>query len=245
LRVMVLNIQHAAARRVPLVARAVLAAEPDVVMLSEFYVDDQGRRLLDLLAERGFVHRVHGLPGSERHPYTVAIASRGPINGAVRPLTGAPHAQRILEAEVEGVTMVAVYFPLKEEHEPFWKTQFLPYVETLRDRPTLIAGDWNTGSRFLDIGGGPVAGMARFDALTASGWTDAWRSLHPGAVEFSWYNRRTGNGFRLDHALLSPSLAPRLRSSAYLHEVRTTQVSDHAALVVELTGRPDATGGAR
>ena len=245
MRVLVVNIQHAAVRRVPLVARAVLAAEPDVVIFSEFYVDDHGRALLDLLAERGLAYREHGLPGSARYPYTVAIASRSPITGAARPLVNTPHAQRILEAEVGGVTVVAVYFPLKEQHEPFWEAQFLPYVETLRDRPTLIAGDWNTGSRSLDIGGGPVAGMARFDALTAAGWTDAWRSLHPGAVEFSWYNRRTGNGFRLDHALLSPSLAPRLRGAAYLHEVRTTRVSDHAALVVELESRDEANGGAR
>lgn len=38
----------------------------------------------------------------------------------------------------------------------------------------------------------------------------------------------------MHHAFLSPSLAPRLVSSAYRHETRTPGVSDHSALVVEL-----------
>jgi exodeoxyribonuclease III len=96
-----------------------------------------------------------------------------------------------------------------------------------------MLGDWNTGARPLDIGGRPVPGMRQFEALLASGWTDAWRSLHPGASEFSWHDPGSGNGFRLDHALLSPSVAGALLGATYRHETRGT-VSDHSALVVDL-----------
>jgi hypothetical protein len=41
-RLLALNIQHAAVRRVSLVANAVLDAAPDVVILSEFYLNLQG-----------------------------------------------------------------------------------------------------------------------------------------------------------------------------------------------------------
>jgi len=76
--------------------------------------------------------------------------------------------------------------------------------------------------------------MSRFDGLLAAGWTDAWRSLHPDVREFTWYNRRSGNGFRIDHALLSPLMAPRLRTAAYLHTTRTSGATDHSGLLVEL-----------
>ena len=234
MRLLALNIQHAAVRRVPLVANAVLDAAPDVVILSEFYLNLHGGRLLSLLEASGLAHSALGVPGSERYPYTVAIASRTPITVARRPLDGSPHAQRVLEATIAGITVVAVYFPLAKEHDPFWDEHFLSYVGSLALRPVIMAGDWNTGSTQLDIGGGPVPGMGRFDSLLASGWTDAWRSFHPDAREYTWYNRRSGNGFRIDHALLSQTLAPRLRAAAHIHETRTSGATDHSGLLVEL-----------
>ena len=234
MRLLALNIQHAAARRVPLIAKAVLDAAPDVVVLSEFYLNMQGGRLLGLLEAAELVHQAHGVAGSERYPYTVAIASRTPIVRVRNPLHGTSHAQRILEATIEGITIAAVYFPLAKEHDPFWDGLFRPYADSLATRRAIVVGDWNTGSGQLDIGGGPVAGMSRFDGLLTAGWTDAWRSLHPDVREFSWYNRRSGNGFRIDHALLSPMLAPRLRTAVYLHGARTSGATDHSGLLVEL-----------
>ena len=166
MRLLALNIQHAAVRRVPLVAKAVLDAAPDVVVLSEFYVDAQGKRLLGLLEAGGLAHHEHGVPGSERYPYTVVIASRTPIALTRRPLDGSPHAQRILEATISGISVAAVYFPLAKEHDPFWDGLFSPYADSLATRPAIIAGDWNTGSGALDIGGGPVAGMSRSTAFS-------------------------------------------------------------------------------
>jgi exonuclease III len=118
-RLLALNIQHAAVRRVPLVAKAVLDAVPDVVVLSEFYLNIQGGRLLGLLEAAGLVHQAHGVAGSERYPYTVVIASRTPIAHTRRPLDGSPHVQRILEATISGISVAAVYFPLAKEHDPF------------------------------------------------------------------------------------------------------------------------------
>ena len=119
MRLLALNIQHAATRRVPLVAKAVLDAAPDVVVLSEFYVDAHGRRLLDLLEAGGLVNHRHGVPGSERYPYTVAVASRLPITGTRIPLEGSEHAQRIVEADIAGIKVAAVYFPLAKQQIRF------------------------------------------------------------------------------------------------------------------------------
>jgi len=234
MRVFALNVQHAGVRRVPLLAADILGMVPDVVVLSEFLADRSGLHLLELLRAGGLTGRAHGPKGSIGYPYTVAIASRLPMSTARVPFDGSAYATFVLEAEIGGVTVVGLYFPLGREHEPFWDQAFLPFTGTRRDDLAMIAGDWNTGSRTLDIGGKRVKGMAHFDSTGASGWTDAWRSLHPDQAEFSWYRQQSSNGFRLDHALLSESLAPRLLTSSYAHAPRASGHTDHSGLMIEL-----------
>ena len=67
------------------------------------------------------------------------------------------------------------------------------------------------------------------------GWVDAWRDRNPEGREFTWFSPRPDqNGFRLDHAFLSPTLASRLRDVRYDHSTRESHASDHSALVVDL-----------
>ena len=139
----------------------------------------------------------------------------------------------MLEVDVAGLTLGAVYFPLGKPKVAFWRDEFLPYAASRIERPCVLIGDWNSGRHYLDEAGATLYGAAEFEAMTGAGWTDAWRSLRPDAREYTWYSNY-GNGFRLDHAFLSPSLAPRLVSSTYRHETRAHGVTDHSALVVEL-----------
>ena len=77
-----------------------------------------------------------------------------------------------------------------------------------------------------------------YRALIAEhGFTDAFRQLHPAAAEYSWVGR-TGDGYRYDHAFCSAILTPAIRSCQYLHEPRTSRLSDHSALTVGLTVQP-------
>jgi exonuclease III len=71
------------------------------------------------------------------------------------------------------------------------------------------------------------------DAVEAIGFCDLWRQRYPDGREFSWYNTR-GNGFRIDHAFLSPALAERAGPIDYSHDERTSGLSDHSALLLEL-----------
>jgi exonuclease III len=64
-------------------------------------------------------------------------------------------------------------------------------------------------------------------------WTDAWRVHHPDSAEYSWYSHR-GNGWRIDHAFVSPALRPAVIAADYLHEPRTEGLTDHAAPFVTL-----------
>ncbi|WP_234021257.1 endonuclease/exonuclease/phosphatase [Streptomyces sp. Tu 6176] len=74
--------------------------------------------------------------------------------------------------------------------------------------------------------------------LGRAGYQDAFRALHPKAVEHSWVTR--SGGFRFDHAHVSQALAPRLGACEYVHETRTAdrRLTNHSALSVSVTVRP-------
>ena len=77
-------------------------------------------------------------------------------------------------------------------------------------------------------------------ASSLSGWTDAVRKLHPGERIYTFwdYLRNAWDrdaGLRIDHLLLSPSVAPRLVGAGVDREVRGWQkASDHAPTWVEI-----------
>jgi len=76
--------------------------------------------------------------------------------------------------------------------------------------------------------------------LLAQGWTDALRTLHPDEPIYTFWdyfrNAFARNaGLRIDHLLLSPRLAPRLRAAGVDRDVRSWEkTSDHAPTWIEL-----------
>jgi exodeoxyribonuclease III len=81
---------------------------------------------------------------------------------------------------------------------------------------------------------------AAYRRLVAQGWTDALRSLHPHERIYTfWKYFRNAfardAGLRIDHLLLSPSLAGRLVAAGVDREVRAREhASDHAPVWIEL-----------
>jgi exodeoxyribonuclease-3 len=81
-----------------------------------------------------------------------------------------------------------------------------------------------------------------FHRLAAHGWLDAVRVLHPGERVYTFwkffrnaYGRNAG--LRIDHLLLSPSLAGRLVAAEVDREIRGWEkASDHAPVWIELAG---------
>ncbi|MFD8509746.1 endonuclease/exonuclease/phosphatase family protein [Streptomyces antimycoticus] len=82
---------------------------------------------------------------------------------------------------------------------------------------------------------------AAYEWFGKAGYGDAFRALHPDALEYSWVGR-TGDGYRYDHAHASTDLLTALRGCSYVHEVRTgtDRLTDHSALMVSLCLRPAA-----
>ena len=182
----------------------------------------------------GFVHQLTADGDAPQDARAVAIASRHPFDEARQPITAGPNRQRLLEVRVGDVLVGGAYFPLKKPKVAFWRDEFLPYAESRLDEPAILIGDWNSGQPYRDEAGATLYAVREFSRLSEMGWVDAWRSRNPDGREFTWYSKPYGNGFRLDHAFLSPSLAPRLLDVRYDHSTRESGTSDHSALVVDL-----------
>ncbi len=115
--------------------------------------------------------------------------------------------------------------------------------------PAVLAGDYNVAPTELDIYATKSwdndalvqpESRAAYARLLKQGWTDAIRTLHPDEPMFSfWHYMRNrwprDAGLRLDHLLLSPSLALRLKSAGIDRDVRgKPNASDHAPAWIEL-----------
>jgi exodeoxyribonuclease III len=163
---------------------------------------------------------------------------------------------RWLEATVDGVRVVSVYVPNGRAIGTETFSDKLAFFEALAERaaelasgPAVIAGDMNVCRTDLDVYD-PAAfaesthvtpeERGRFEAILGTGFTDAFRELHPGEQGFTWWDYRAGHfhrrlGLRLDYALLSKDLRPRLESCGIDRDFRKGQKpSDHAPLLVEL-----------
>ena len=87
-----------------------------------------------------------------------------------------------------------------------------------------------------------------YQRLVAQGWTDALRALHPDERIYTfWKYFRNAfardAGLRIDHLLLSVSLAGRLVAAGVDRDVRAREhASDHAPVWIELA---DANIGSR
>jgi exodeoxyribonuclease III len=79
-----------------------------------------------------------------------------------------------------------------------------------------------------------------FANLRDQGWTDAIRTLHPDEVIYTFwdyfrnaYGRNAG--LRIDHFLLSPQIAPKLKAGGVDRHVRGWEkTSDHAPVWIEV-----------
>jgi exodeoxyribonuclease-3 len=118
------------------------------------------------------------------------------------------------------------------------------------DRPFLITGDFNVCPTDEDYAPGALnatdalvrpESRARYRLLIWMGLTDAVRAVHPHGAIYTFWDYQAGAwqrdmGLRIDHALLSPTLAERLVSAdPDRNERDQPQPSDHVPVVTEVS----------
>ncbi len=174
------------------------------------------------------------------------------------PKDGEGEQARYLEAEVNGVRICNLYLPNGNPH-PGPKFDYkLAWMEKLRARmrelwakeiPAVVLGDFNVIPEDKDVWS--VKAMASdalmqpesrdaYARMLADGWTDAIDTLNPRGGVWTYWDYQAGawqrdHGFRIDHLLLSPELADRMRAAGVDKEYRGREkASDHTPVWVEL-----------
>lgn len=232
---MTLNILQGGGKRINSIVQAISAYSPDMVVFTEYRTGRVGDNLRSALAVAGWKHQI-AAPTALREN-SVLMAAKQPLTIDDRPLFNKNWQEdRHIVVRGYGYTIVAVYFPPGPKKLPAWE-RLLTTAASLATTPTLIIGDFNTGKHYLDKEGAKFIGPENIERLESLGYIDAWRRLHPTGREYTWFSP-AGNGFRLDFAFLSPSLAPRLSAAKHIHETRLDNITDHSALVIEIASRP-------
>jgi exodeoxyribonuclease-3 len=195
----------------------------------------------------------------------VAVLARKPFTVVHRALPGLPQddAQaRYIEIETEGITLIGIYLPNGNSRgeEGFayklaWMDRLADHAQTLLDneRPFVITGDFNVCPTDEDYAPGALSptdalvrpeSRARYRRMIWMGLTDAVRAMHPHGAVYTFWDYQAGAwqrdaGLRIDHALLSPTLAETLVAADPDRTERDQpQPSDHVPVVVELRGPP-------
>lgn len=225
-----LNIRHGGSRRVVAIADRLAEYRPDVVVLTEFRANSHGEVLLRRLAGAGLIH--HRVAPAGARTNAVAVVSRHPLSQGRWFTELGPNQHRLLEVEVLGVTLLGLYMPMNYAKAPVFEFLIRRQV-ALGQLPALLLGDLNTGKRYVDEEGATFIVPHYLDRMDALGWVDLWRRFHGERREYSWYSPK-GNGFRIDHAFASASLAGRVVEAAYSHDEREAGLSDHSLLRVKL-----------
>lgn len=243
-------------RRLPNLLAWLGDAKPDVVCLQELKTADRDFPEAEIRAAGyGSVWR------GQKTWNGVAILARGVEPVLIRtelPADPSDRQARYVEAAVSGIVIASLYLPNgnpqpgpKFDYKLAWFERLHAHAADLlaTGAPVILAGDYNVVPTEFDIY--PTSSWdndalvqpesrAAYRRLVAQGWTDALREMHPDEPMYTfWHYMRQrwqrNAGLRLDHLLLSPSVAGRLVAAGVDRDVRgETGASDHAPAWIAL-----------
>ena len=234
-------------------------AKPDVVCLQEIKTVDETfpQQAFEAL---GYNCAVHG----QKSYNGVALLSLRPMEDVTPRLHGdeADDHARYLEAVITGdhgtVRVASIYAPNgnpwpgpKFDYKLAWLERLRLHAKKLlaNEEPVVLMGDYNIIPEDKDAAKPKAwlkdalfqpeskAALRRIENL---GYTDAFRTLHPQGGHYTFWDYfgswERNNGIRIDHILLSPQAADRLKACHIDKEVRgaSEKPSDHVPVWVDL-----------
>lgn len=242
--------------RLPVLLRWLGETSPDIVCLQELKAP-QEKFPEQAIRDAGY----HALWHGQKSWNGVAILARSGVPLEVRRgLPGDPEDihSRYIEAEVDGLVVGCLYLPNgnpapgeKFDYKLRWFERLTAHAASLiaSGRPVILTGDYNVMPTELDVYK-PEKWVddalfrpevrAAFHTLVAQGWTDAIRTLYPKDKIYTfwdYFRNAYGRdaGLRIDHFLLSPGVAKRLKAGGVNRDVRGWEKSsDHAPVWIEL-----------
>ncbi len=242
--------------RLPVLLRWLEEERPDIVCLQELKAPQEQ---FPESAVRALGYEARWL--GQKSWNGVAILSRvGEIHETRRGLPDDPdpNQSRYIEAAVNGVLVAGLYLPNgnprpgpKFGYKLAWFERLLAHAAELlgTGAPVVLAGDFNVmpterdvykPERWIDDALFAPEVRALYARLLDQGWTDSLRHLHPDETIYTFWDYfrnayARDAGLRIDHLLLSPAIAPRLRAAGVDRHVRSWEkTSDHAPTWIEL-----------
>ena len=233
--------------------------KPDVVALQELKTTEEGFPGLEIQAA-GY----HWAMAGQKSYNGVALLSKEPIDLLEQSLPGdkTDEQARYIEGRTLGLRVGAIYLPngnpADSEKFPYklgWMERLERHAKTLltSEEPILLCGDYNVIPEPEDCYD-PVAwasdalfrpeSRAALRRLIYLGYTDAFRAFHTEPHRYSFWDYQGGAwqndlGIRIDHLLLSPQAADRLRDSGIDREPRGwKKASDHTPVWCRLAAQP-------
>lgn len=191
----------------------------------------------------------------------VALLARGAM--PVESRRGLPgdaddHQSRYIEAAVHGIVVGGLYLPNgnpqpgpRFDYKLAWMRRLRRHAASLVDlpHPVVLMGDYNVIPTDADVYD-PKAWhkdalmqpqvRAEYQRLLAQGWTDALREHCGDRIVYTFWDyfrqhAERDRGLRIDHLLLNPVLAGRLRKAGVDRWVRLQEkASDHAPTWIEV-----------
>lgn len=229
--------------------------QPDYALLQE--IKCEAASFPPSFAAAGWQAAISGQKGFNG----VAILSRTPMRITHTTLPGLPadDAQaRYIEIDVEGMRVGNLYLPNGNsrgedgyDYKLRWMDRLFEHATSLLDDdvPLILAGDYNVCPEDIDYAPGALAPddallrpptRERYWKLIWAGLTEAVRAIKPTGKCYTFWDYQAGcwqkdRGLRIDHALLSPTVAERLTNATPQRDVRAQdQPSDHVPVVIEL-----------
>lgn len=242
--------------RLPVLLRWLAETAPDVACLQELKAP-QEKIPEAAIREAGYGAAWHG----QKSWNGVAILARGTEPQEVQqglPGEDEDVQSRYIEATVHGIRIGCIYLPNgnprpgpKFDYKLRWLERLHSHAADLlaSGGPVVLAGDFNVIPTDLDVYKPerwredalfqPEV-RAAFARLVDAGWTDALRTMHPDERIYTFFDYMRGAfgrdaGLRIDHLLLSPSVAGRLAAAGVDREVRGWEkTSDHVPTWIRL-----------
>ena len=232
------------------------AGEYDVIMVQELKVENAAFPY-NLFDEFGYNIKVFG----QKSWNGVAVFSKYSIEDVV---CGMPNYAdvnaRFIECVIDGhVRIINVYMPNgdtvaspKFPYKLEWMNAFTEYISQYvnSQEAVIIGGDFNVAIEDRDIwkpknyeGIAIAAPQAReiMQRWLNMGWVDAWRTLHPDEIGYTWYGYRgrdtVGNkqGLRLDYFLCNKTAMEMVKFCEVDMEPRLAEKpTDHCGLMLSL-----------
>jgi len=232
---------------------------PDVVCLQEIKCLDENFPA-ERIEELGYHTAVHG----QKSYNGVALLSKHPLEDVSRGLPGADddeqsrYIEAVISTKTGALRVASIYLPNgnpapgeKYDYKLAWMERLTAHARSLmvHEEPLVLAGDYNVIPTPDDVHD-PKAWAEdalflldtrkKFRELINLGFTDAFRACSAEPGRYSFWDYQAGawqkdNGIRIDHLLLSPQAADRLRAADIDRRPRGWEKpSDHTPVWCEL-----------